>query len=47
VRVAEALEGLAAGGGGHDVVTLLAQRVREQGLNRLLVVDQEDPGGLG
>ena len=32
---------------GDHLVSLLAERVREQGLNRLLVVDQEDPGGLG
>ena len=32
--------------GGNNFVALLAQRVREQLLDRLLVVDQEDPGGL-
>jgi hypothetical protein len=31
--------------GRHDLVALLAERVGEQGLDRLLVVDEEYPGG--
>ena len=44
--VAEALERLLPVDGGNHLVALLAQRIREQLLDRLLVVDQEDPGGL-
>jgi hypothetical protein len=43
-RLAEAGEGLAAVGGLHDLVAVLAQRKREQRLDRLLVVDEEDAG---
>ena len=40
----EAVERLAAVGGLHDVVALLAQRIRQQRLDRLLVVDEQDAG---
>ena len=43
-RLAEAGERLAAVGGLHDLVAVLAQREREQRLDRLLVVDEEDAG---
>ena len=38
----EPLERLASVGGLDDVVALLAQRIGEQRLNRLLVVDEQD-----
>jgi len=40
----EAVERLASVGCLHDVVALLAQRIGEQCLDRLLVVDQQDAG---
>ena len=40
----EALERLAAVGGLDDVVALLAQRIGEQRLDRLLIVDEQDAG---
>ena len=43
-RLAEARERLAAVGGLHDLVAVLAQRVGEQRLDRLLVVDEQDAG---
>ena len=42
----EAVERLAAVERRDDLVALLAKRVGEQGLNRLLVVDEQDPSGL-
>ena len=41
----EALQRFAAVEGRGDVVAVLAQRVAEQGLDRLLVVDEQDAGG--
>jgi hypothetical protein len=38
----EAVEGLAPVGRQDDVIALLAQRVRQQRLNRLLIVDEQD-----
>ena len=38
----EAVERLLAVGGLHDVVAVLAQRIGEQRLDRLLVVDEQD-----
>ncbi len=39
----EAIERLAAVAGGDHLVSVLAQRIPEQGLNGVLVVDEEDP----
>src|SRR5207248_3477790 len=46
VALAEAVERLVAGGRGHYLVAVLAQREREQLLDCMLVVDEEDARGL-
>ena len=46
VRLAQAVERLAPVERGHHLVALLAQGKGEQRLKRLLVVHQEDAGGL-
>ena len=43
----EPVERIAAVLGRDHVVALLAQRIAEQGLNRLLVVDEQDAGRHG
>ena len=39
----EAVERLLAVAGRHDLVAVALQRERQQGLDRLLVVDEQDP----